>query len=327
MIKQILFLIISTPFMAMSQVGVGTNNVDPSAKLQIESTNRGFLQPRIALTGTNDVATIASPAAGLMVYNTATAGSGATAITPGVHYFDGTKWVRTESSVINAGAGTTVTGNGTNANPYVVNSTGGGGTAATFVSGLFKDNGPDLGDGGEIRIVGLNASNYHGNSLGIGSITLPPGKWEVNLQVETWMRNSGVLGNATCRVKMQFWIQNDATINRILYSSGSQGDIGKIWNMATQTAENFPTVGFTDNLLTGSAAFTTTLNTVTTAVNDTYCKGSFLINNTSNVDKTYYIFGAELFDGCTPSSGNMPTYHYIKNRQYPSNRLYATKIN
>ena len=37
---------------------------------------------------------IASPATGLLVYNIATAGSGTTAVTPGLYYYDGNKWQR-----------------------------------------------------------------------------------------------------------------------------------------------------------------------------------------------------------------------------------------
>ena len=92
-----------------AQIGVGTSTVDASAKLQIDATDRGFLQPRLALTGTADAATIASPATGLMVFNTATAGSGATAVTPGVYYHNGTAWQRVanQAEVAAANASTT----------------------------------------------------------------------------------------------------------------------------------------------------------------------------------------------------------------------------
>jgi hypothetical protein len=336
MIKQFLFLLACTPFTAMSQVGVGTNNVDPSAKFQIESANKGFLQPRIALTGTTDVATIASPATGLTVYNTATAGSGATAITPGVHYFDGAKWVRMESSVINAGAGTTVTGNGTNASPYVVNSTGGS-TPATFVSGQFSSTEQVFN---RQYTVDPDGVRFYGPSIRIGRITLPEGKWELNLHTETWPSTLGQLGTTAatqgnCRIKMQFWLQNDQTDNQILFRG--PGSTGMTYN--SQITGNFPTTGFQDTLLWGSAAFTFTLasGTGTQGTNgiadtyDSYCKGSFLINNTSGGNKTYYIYAAELFNNCNPSgpstTGSMPGYLYINNRNYPSNRLFATKIN
>jgi len=77
-----------------AQVGIGTTTPNASAKLDITSTNKGFLPPRVTLTGTTDVTTIASPATGLFVYNTATAGTSPSNVTPGLYYYDGSKWQR-----------------------------------------------------------------------------------------------------------------------------------------------------------------------------------------------------------------------------------------
>jgi hypothetical protein len=51
-----------------AQTGIGTTTPNASAKLDVYATNKGFLPPRIALTGTLDVATIASPATGLVIF-------------------------------------------------------------------------------------------------------------------------------------------------------------------------------------------------------------------------------------------------------------------
>jgi hypothetical protein len=72
--KLFLLLTISLSLSVSSQIGVGTANADPSAMVDINSTDKGLLIPRISLTGKQDVSTIASPANGLMVYNLATAG-------------------------------------------------------------------------------------------------------------------------------------------------------------------------------------------------------------------------------------------------------------
>lgn len=95
-------LAVQITIMASAQVGIGvSSSVDASAKLQVDASNRGFLPPRVALQGTNDAQLsgsssprIASPATGLLVYNTATAGSGTTAVTPGIYYYDGSQWQR-----------------------------------------------------------------------------------------------------------------------------------------------------------------------------------------------------------------------------------------
>src|SRR5690606_19492719 len=75
---------------------VGDNSliINPNAVLEIESTNRGLLLPRLELTATDSFAPLTAHVEGMTVYNTATAGTGATAVTPGYYYNDGTKWVR-----------------------------------------------------------------------------------------------------------------------------------------------------------------------------------------------------------------------------------------
>jgi hypothetical protein len=74
------------------------SNPDASAILDVESTNKGLLIPRVALTATNAAAPITLPQHSLMVYNTATAGTGLTAVVPGYYYNAGTgaapNWVR-----------------------------------------------------------------------------------------------------------------------------------------------------------------------------------------------------------------------------------------
>jgi hypothetical protein len=49
------------------QAGVNTSAVDPSAQLQVDSTTRGFLQPRLNIS---EISTVAIPATGLSVYDT-----------------------------------------------------------------------------------------------------------------------------------------------------------------------------------------------------------------------------------------------------------------
>ncbi|RTY86094.1 hypothetical protein EKL32_28040, partial [Flavobacterium sp. GSN2] len=88
--KKFLFIIVL--FMGLSsyaQVGVGTSNPDTSAQLDVVSTNKGILIPRMKLTGTSDVSTIANPKESLLIYNTATAGD----VVPGFYYWNSLKWV------------------------------------------------------------------------------------------------------------------------------------------------------------------------------------------------------------------------------------------
>jgi hypothetical protein len=73
--------------------GSGTNP-DNSSMFDIQSGSKGALLPRVALTGVNDAATIASPATSLLVYNTSSSGG----LSPGYYYNSGTSgspvWMR-----------------------------------------------------------------------------------------------------------------------------------------------------------------------------------------------------------------------------------------
>jgi len=86
-----------------AQTGIGTTTPDPSAKLDITSTNKGFLPPRVALTATNSASPITNPANGLMVFNTVTAGISPYQVVPGYYYWDanGLKWVSLSTTVGN----------------------------------------------------------------------------------------------------------------------------------------------------------------------------------------------------------------------------------
>lgn len=73
---------------------VGVNGTgaaaDASAMLDVAAGNKGLLIPRVALTGTNDVSTIATPATSLLVYNIAFVSD----VRPGYYYWDGSQWLR-----------------------------------------------------------------------------------------------------------------------------------------------------------------------------------------------------------------------------------------
>lgn len=61
-----------------AQVGIGTTNPDPNAVLDVVSTNKGFLPPRVA-----NVTAIATPVAGLLIYDESN---------QCMRYYNGTIW-------------------------------------------------------------------------------------------------------------------------------------------------------------------------------------------------------------------------------------------
>jgi hypothetical protein len=119
-----------------AQTGIGTTTPSPSAKLEVFSTNQGFLPPRIALTATNAASPVTSPATGLLVYNTATTGTAPNNVAPGYYFWNGTAWVAilgniTTSSISGNGTTTTLTNFGAEVNVQ-------GGTSYTLAA---SDNG------------------------------------------------------------------------------------------------------------------------------------------------------------------------------------------
>ncbi|WP_396212712.1 hypothetical protein [Flavobacterium sp.] len=86
-VQSSIFLLFLTSLDMNAQVGIGTT--DPTAALDVTSTNDGFLVPRVALTGRTSASPLTSPTTSEMVYNTATVAD----VVPGFYYWDGTKWV------------------------------------------------------------------------------------------------------------------------------------------------------------------------------------------------------------------------------------------
>lgn len=88
---------ISASFIASAQVKVGDNptTMNANAVLEVESTNKGFLPPRVALTSTTSAAPLAAHVQGMVVFNTATAND----VVPALYVNDGTKWIKAVASV------------------------------------------------------------------------------------------------------------------------------------------------------------------------------------------------------------------------------------
>ena len=91
-----LFLFVFYSSATFSQVGILTDTPHVSSALDIESTDKGILIPRISLT--NDLTSpspVSSPALGLLIFNSGVNQS------LGFYYWDGSKWVSTSFSTTN----------------------------------------------------------------------------------------------------------------------------------------------------------------------------------------------------------------------------------
>ncbi len=101
--KKILFILLLVSPCVFAQTGIGTTTPNASAKLDVSATDRGFLPPRVALTAANTFSPItgtSSAAAGLLVYNTATAGTAPNNVVPGYYYWNGTTWIQISGGLL-----------------------------------------------------------------------------------------------------------------------------------------------------------------------------------------------------------------------------------
>ena len=99
----VLFITAFITLQVEAQTGIGTTTPNASAKLEVASTTQGFLPPRVALTATNVFSPIvgtSSAATGLLVYNTAIAGTAPNNVVPGYYYWNGTIWVQISNGLI-----------------------------------------------------------------------------------------------------------------------------------------------------------------------------------------------------------------------------------
>lgn len=100
-----------------AQVGIGTTNISSSAMLEVMSTNKGVLLPRVALDSNTDQTTVPNPAVGLTVYNTATGNFKI----EGYLTWDGSMWVRLASEEVQAPGISGIQCTGATINPTVFN--------------------------------------------------------------------------------------------------------------------------------------------------------------------------------------------------------------
>jgi len=151
----ILFLLLPGLFLS-AQVAVNTNGSSAagSAMLDVSSTNKGLLTPRMTLAQRN---AISSPATGLLIYQTDNI--------PGFYYYNGTSWT--------AMSGSSGGGGGTSSTHYVGEPYLGGivyWVSATGDSGLVVSL-VDLGDqfSGEMFNCNLNDSYARSDWYGKGN--------------------------------------------------------------------------------------------------------------------------------------------------------------
>jgi hypothetical protein len=80
---------------ANGNVGIGTTAPHSAAILQLQATNKGFLPTQVALSSATSWSPLVGTSVdGMLVYNTATAGTGQDAVSPGYYYWRDNRWRR-----------------------------------------------------------------------------------------------------------------------------------------------------------------------------------------------------------------------------------------
>ena len=173
-------------FESSAQQNVSISDVnstpDASSVLDISSTNKGLLIPRVALAATNIGAPITLPATSMLVYNTATAGLSPNNVIPGYYYNAGTpatpNWLRMNAGSTGGTEWKLLGNSGTNASSNFLGTIDG-------VDLVFRTNNTE-----KMRIMS-------GGNVGIGTTT-PAQKLDVigNLQFSQALMPNGQPGTS-----------------------------------------------------------------------------------------------------------------------------------
>jgi hypothetical protein len=224
--KPLLSLIIALLFIEMSQaqnVGIGTNSPSATAALDVSSTNKGFLPPRMDSTQRN---AIVSPAAGLTIYNTSI---------KAFQCYNGSAWYSTVHYVGESYGGGIVFYSYDNGQHGLIAATADYSSTIQWYNGTYRYTG-NLGDGvggGEMNtaiIVAMQiGDNQAGNfaaqvcadySVTVAGVTYGdwylPSRFELNL---LYLQQNVVGGFTTGR----YWTSTDFSLFYTCYQAFSDG--------------------------------------------------------------------------------------------------------
>jgi Protein of unknown function (DUF1566) len=232
--RKLFFLLISMLFIVITgaqNVGVGTISPAASAQLDVNSTTKGFLPPRMDSTQRN---AIASPVAGLTIYNTSI---------NAFQCYNGTAWYSTVHFIGESYGGGIVFYVYDNGQHGLIAATADQSTGSTWYNGIFRHTG-STGDGlgaGAMNTAMIVAAqlpdnptgNYSAKACADYSITVDginygdwylPSKHELNL---LYLQRLIVGGFA---IGFFYWSSTEANANDVwfqLFSNGFVNTNGK----------------------------------------------------------------------------------------------------
>jgi uncharacterized protein (TIGR02145 family) len=205
-------------------IGVGTTTPDASSKLEVNSTTQGFLPPRMT---TAQRESIASPALGLVIFNTTT---------NCLNFFIGSGWNETCGTPITTGTITTI-----NCVGAAITGTLTSGTAASGVSASVPYTG---GNGGSYTAQTISSTGVTGLTASLNSGTLANGIGSLSLTISGIPSTSGTasfaltIGGQSCSftVSVAANLVAQYPANSVFCASGPTAIVdvtnpttGKIW--------------------------------------------------------------------------------------------------
>ena len=297
--KQITLMLIFFGILASAQVKIGNNPtvIGVSSLLELESTNKGLLLPRVALTSTTSFIPLLGPKVfGMTVYNFATVAD----VTPGIYVHNGRNW----ETLTDKDATATVSGK-VNTTTQIL-----GSGIKTFTSDLIV-NGLTVGKGGGAlqynTVLGISAlaNNTIGDSnTGLGYFALKNNT--------TGISNTATGSNALASNTTGFYNtahgfeallantignQNNANGSKALLSNISgNGNTGLGCNvMLNNTTGNYNTaVGYNSLQMNSTGSFNTSIGANTIFLNNPSNSIAIGANTTISTSNTVQVGDANI---------------------------------
>ncbi|GAB3833427.1 hypothetical protein [Hymenobacter jeollabukensis] len=233
----LLLFLLTAPVALAQSVGVGTASPDPSAALEVKSTSKGLLAPRMTAAQRTAIST---PAQGLLVYQT----DG----TAGYYYFNGTSWFNLTQTLNVSGQSLSISGGNSVTLPSGADNLGN----HTATANVRLNNNWLSNDGGT---EGLRIDNT--GNVGVGTAT-PQRKLDVNGSIRQAVYsnpltlNAGVQGHFT-------WFHNLGYKPTLMFSvdDSGAGGTGMSISVSYENVDNNSTNVWLRNTQTsGQATFT-----------------------------------------------------------------------
>jgi hypothetical protein len=280
-----------------AQTGIGTTTPNASAKLDVYSTDKGFLPPRVILTSASSASPITLPAEGLLVYNL-----GSTGLQAGYYYWNGTSWatIATASSA----------GNGVTSSDLVKLY----GEAYSTVSGKIAHiNGYSFTVPVSGRYLFDFASSGYANSADFTmTFKVRQGTTDVGTDAQTSASNTV---HVEYNGKVEVNLQAGTTYNVIVISTGirNSSDFDRVYYK--QVAGNLPVTGQTVDYVSVGSINLTGVGGSQDLIFSTNFGGNIPYNSTTGVftlsaNKTY-LFQAQVRVNTASASGNYIEYGFV----------------